>query len=45
MLVLLVLLGLMLGGVFWGGLRHQVHLAENDTPTVRFDERDIVFYP
>jgi ferredoxin len=43
MLVLLVLLVLMLGGVFWGGLRHQVHLAENDTPTVRFDERDIVF--
>jgi len=42
-LVLLVLLGLILGGVFWGGLRHQDHFVENDTPTVRFDERDIVF--
>ncbi len=43
MLVMLILFGLLLGGVFWIGFHHQAPLVENDTPTNRVDERDIVF--
>lgn len=43
MLMMLILLGLLLGGVFWMGFHHQAPLVENDTPINRVDERDIVF--
>jgi ferredoxin len=43
MLMMLILFGLLLGGVFWIGFHHQTPLVENDTPTNRVDERDIMF--